>query len=144
MTTSTSRLAYDDIFELLDRAVADGVGVRIKFDKRSNIYENFGEAIQFRVRIHTARQIDRKDNAALYPREHPLHGRSQYDIYRASIRTESEEVYIYLEKRSLDRLKIEDLTQLVPIEPPAKSERVEYTYEAPKLIESPTKFVRRV
>ncbi len=111
MTTSNSRLAYDDIFELLDRADADGQGVRIKFDKRETVIENRGEATQFRVRIHTARQIDRSDNARSYPREHPLHGRSKYDLFRASIRTENGEVYLYLEKRTLNGLDIEDLSQ---------------------------------
>src|SRR5882757_7364372 len=110
MTTSTSRLAYDDVFELLDRAIADGQGVKIKFNKRNTISENRGEAIQFRIRIHTARQIDRSDNRKTYEKEHPLHGRSQYDILRASIRTENGEVCIFLEKRTLDGLEIENLS----------------------------------
>lgn len=112
MTTSTSRLAYDDIFDLFERADANGWGVKVTFDKFPTLPENRGEAIQFRVRIHTARQIDRHDNLKNYPEvDHPLHGRSKYDIYRASIKDYGTEAHLYLEKRTLNRMKIEDLNQ---------------------------------
>lgn len=111
MTTSTSRLAYDDIFQLLERAFEDPKGVRVEFSDRDSENENRGEAIQFRIRIHTARQIDRADNRRLHPPEHPLHGRSCYDILRASIRTEEGRVFIYLEKRTLDGRNIENLSE---------------------------------
>lgn len=109
MTTSTSRLAYDDIFELLEETMETKKGKRIPFNKRDNIPDNRGEAIQFRVRLHTARTIDRSDNANLYPKEHPLHGRSKYDILCASVKTENGKVYLYITKRSLENYEIEDL-----------------------------------
>lgn len=111
MTTSTSRLAYDDVFELLDRADADGHGVRVVFDNHEDLVSNRGDAFQFRVRINYARKIDRSDNARLYPKEHPLHGRSKYDLFSASIRDVGNECHLYLEKRNLNRLKVEDLSQ---------------------------------
>ncbi len=111
MTVSTSSLSYDDIFELFDRADADGHGVRVVFDKYENLTDNRGDAFQLRIRINYARKIDRANNAKLYPKDHPLHGRSKYDIYSASIRDVGNEAHLYLEKRNLNRLKIEDLSQ---------------------------------
>lgn len=138
MTTSTSRLAYDDVIELLERAVSDGVGCRIKFDKRPTFLENRGDAYQYRNRIHYARKLDREANKEIYQSGHPLYGRSQYDIFSASIRTEDGEVYIYLEKRTINSLKIEDLSQIeIPRE-------LEYSTDQQKLIESPEQIKRRI
>lgn len=72
MPTPTSRLAYSDCYDLMDAALADEIGVRIPFKSR-------GDAMQARVRLHSARMIDREENMKIYERDHPLYGRSTYD-----------------------------------------------------------------
>lgn len=141
MTTSNSRLAYDDAFEFMERAfeaAEKGKILRRKFYEKEDTIENRGAAIQFRARIHQARVIDRKDNKELYPeKEHPLHGRSKYDILSAQIRLEGDCIFLYMRKISLNNYLIEEVDDLPPREP----QTVEY--EAPKMIESPDKIARR-
>lgn len=142
MTYSTSRLSFDDVFEFMEQAFEaserDKV-LRIPFRKHDNTVDNRGAAIQFRGRIHQARVIDRKDNLSLYPdKEHPLHGRSKYDILSAEIRKEDGEIFLYLRKRHLKNLKIEEVDDL-----PASREPERIDYEETKLIEGPDKISRR-
>ena len=80
MTTPTSRLAYQDCFDFMDRVLGSPKGLRAKFN-------DYGEAWSFRLRCHAARQIDRQDNKKNFtgpnPEDgidgHPLWGRSVYD-----------------------------------------------------------------
>jgi hypothetical protein len=72
MPTSLSRLSYSDCFDFFTEALADPKGICVSF-----AYD--GDAYQLRTRLHTARVIDRKENAEIYPPNHPLFGRSEYD-----------------------------------------------------------------
>jgi hypothetical protein len=81
MVTSTSRLAYSDCFDLMDKAIADPKGIKIKFAQGE-------DAWHFRIRLHTARKIDRLDNMAIYEEGHGMHGRSVYDQLTMRIRLE--------------------------------------------------------
>lgn len=72
MVTATSRLSFQDCFTLMDGALSVAKGTRIKF-------ADHGSAWAMRLRIHAARRIDRRDNAKIYPQEHPLHNHSIYD-----------------------------------------------------------------
>ncbi len=84
MSTSTSRLSYGDCFDLLDRACADAKGMRVKFS-------TFAAAQAFRMRMYGARQIDREDNKQVYSKDHPMHGRSPYDVLRMTVQRASYE-----------------------------------------------------
>lgn len=104
MVTSTSYFSYKDVFELLDQAIEDGKGLRIPFSRP-------GDAFQFRVRLHTARRLDRERNKQIYEdAEHPMHGCSVYDSLIASIKTEGEKTYLYLKVNSLSNLQVESLS----------------------------------
>lgn len=108
MSTSDSRLGYIDCFDLMDKAIADPKGVRLKFGK-------YGDAWYFRLRIHSARRIDRTDNKRTYDEEHPLHGRSVYDdlIIRQPQRiANSNEVYLTIVKSSSMIYAMESLAEI--------------------------------
>lgn len=105
MVTSTSRLAYDDCFALMDQALEDDKGIRIRFVDQ-------GSAMSLRLRIHAARVIDRNDNIEIYEADHPLHGKSVYDRLKASIRAIDGDIYLHLEKNSADNYEIESLSEL--------------------------------
>lgn len=72
MTLSTSKVAFDDCYALMDAALFDPKGIRCQF-------ATLGKARYFRMRCHRARELDRAGNAKTYEPEHLLHGRSQYD-----------------------------------------------------------------
>ncbi len=105
MVTSSSYFSYKDVFELLDRAIEDGQGLRIPFSRP-------GDAFQFRVRLHTARRLDRERNKEIFEDpEHPMHGCSIYDGLVASIRHEKEKTYLYLKVNSIANLEVEPLSE---------------------------------
>ena len=92
MTVSNSRLAYGDCFDLLDKAIADNKGIRVRFDE-------WKQANYYRMRLHTARAIDRKDNARTFTEDQPMHGRSIYDTIVGRIKEDGDGFFwLYLEK----------------------------------------------
>ena len=104
MSTSTSKLAYADCFDLLDRAVADAKGVRIKF-------ADMGDAWAFRLRLHSARKIARMENKVLYKEGDPMYGRSVYDVIVGRIREDGGCFWLYLEKLDVNALHVESLSE---------------------------------
>lgn len=107
MVTPTSRFAYDDCFELMKRAMDDGKGIRIPFDKE-------GTARHFRMRLHSARQIDRRDNTITYNPDHPMHGRSMYDDLMVRIVHDGDTFWLHLEKISATFFTVESLSEGTP------------------------------
>lgn len=105
MSTSTSRLSFQDCFDLLDQAIADPKGVRVKFAEN-------GDAWQFRLRIHAARKLDRKANAETYAEDHAMYGRSAYDVITARIITDSNGIWLYLKKLDIKDLQVESLSDI--------------------------------
>lgn len=83
MTMPTSRLAYYDCYEILDKAIDSPRGIRLRFATE-------GAARHFRTRLHKARQINRLDNAETYDPSHALHGRSEYDPLTVKLRPNGE------------------------------------------------------
>ena len=104
MAVSTSRIAFSDCFDLLERAINDEKGIRIKF-------ATYDDAFNFRLRIHKARQIDRVDNRLSYDNGHPLHGRSVYDQITCKIRSFNGGAWLKLEKISAREFEIESLSE---------------------------------
>lgn len=106
MTASTSRLAYHDCFDILDRAMADDIGTRIKFSA-------YGDASHFRMRIHRARVIDRDENRRLYDDDHHMWGKSIYDILKVTVDKESDDIWwLYVKKFDTSNFVVEDLSSL--------------------------------
>ena len=104
MVTSTSRLAYSDCFDLMDKAIADPKGIKIKFSAGE-------DAWHFRIRLHTARKIDRQDNKDIYDQGHPMHGRSVYDQLTMRIRKTNDFAWLRLERIDTREFEIESLTE---------------------------------
>jgi len=110
MAINPSRLAYQDCYDLLDKAVSDEypIGLRVKF-------ANKNEAINFRQRIHNARQVDRIDNAKVYPDGHPMFGRSVYDVISCRIRIHNDGgFWLRLERVDSREFEIEPLEAETP------------------------------
>lgn len=129
MVVSTSRLAYSDCFDLMEKAIADQKGIQIKFAR----YE---DAHHFRLRLHASRKIDRNDNKVLYGEEHPMHGRSVYDQLTMRIRKLGDDsAWLRLERIDAREFEIESLSES-PLQP-------ELVFEQPIQIKvEPTKSVR--
>lgn len=72
MARDKSYKTYADCYDVMDRAIANGIGVRVNFGEMN-------EAWSFRSRLHKARRINREENEQVYEPGHELHGRSIYD-----------------------------------------------------------------
>jgi hypothetical protein len=119
MAVSTSRLAFSDCFELLERAINDEVGIRVKF-------ASYDDAFNFRLRLHQARRIDRTDNVDSYPEGHPLYGRSIYDQLSCKIRNFNGGAWLRIERIDARKFEIESLSEEpsiaeLPLEPATPS-----------------------
>jgi hypothetical protein len=107
MVTSTSRLAYGDCYDLMDKAIADPKGIKIKFAQE-------GDASHFRIRLHTARKIDRLDNQITFEETHPMHGRSVYDVLTMRIKPTTNGTWLRLERIDAREFEIESLSEPEP------------------------------
>lgn len=146
MSLPTSTLAYSQCYEVLDLALKDSLGIRMRVDRKPSPQENLDAAMNFRMRCHQARKLDRDRNAEVYPDpEHPLHGRSAYDvlIIRDPKVTHDGDVYLVIERCDLaiDGSVIESLSEA----PPVEFKPIERVAAPPKqlMIEGPRVLVRR-
>ena len=81
MTTSTSRAAYGPFYEVLDRALDSPRGIRVKC-------ATAGDAYQYRVKLHSARILDRNLNKTVRDTDDPKWGISDYDTLIVRVRKE--------------------------------------------------------
>ena len=109
MAVSTSRLTFSDCFDLLERAINDPKGVRIKF-------KTYEDAFTFRLRIHKARQLDRGENRDIYEEGHKLYGHSVYDQISCKIRKFDSGAWLRLERIDAVEYQVESLSE-EPVEP---------------------------
>lgn len=109
MPPSNSTLAYRDIEEIFERAIANGKGIRIKCPTP-------GAAKSIQVRAYKYRTIDRKENKKIFGPDDPLHGRSAYDCLLLSVKRIKEQWYLIIEVSTSERLEalVEDLTDEEP------------------------------
>jgi hypothetical protein len=105
MSTSASRYAYEDCYDLLDRALESNTGVRF-------VIEDDDVAEQWRVRLHRARQLSRDESRERYEPGHPEYGKSVYDKLVVSIKSAKGARWIYIAARKAP-LVIEDLDNVV-------------------------------
>jgi len=95
MSLNNSRLAYEDCYDILDKALEIDGGVRVEFD-------NEEDATFHRMRLNQARQLDRTFNRDRYPNpEHPKHRRSDYDGLMFRVRKREEKWWIYVERKAI-------------------------------------------
>jgi hypothetical protein len=104
MPPSNSLLAHRDVQAALDRALANGRGVRIRV-------ESAGHATNLRQRCYKVRELDRRENAKIFPHDNPMHGRSVYDALTMTPAEDDGTVYLVIEVSSPERLEevMEDL-----------------------------------
>lgn len=107
MSLPTSRLSYGDCFEVYDKCLESARGIRIRMPDRD-------VAWFFRMRLHMARSIDRKENKAIYEKGEPMHGCSLYDPIAIRIRTIGDECWVYLEPITSINLEIEPIEGDIP------------------------------
>jgi hypothetical protein len=104
MVVSSSRLAFSDCFDLLEQAINDQKGIKVKFD-------SYDDAFNFRLRLHSARRIDRTENMQMYPEGHPMHGRSVYDPITCRIRKFDGGAWLRLERTDAREFEVESLSE---------------------------------
>lgn len=126
MPVSSSRLSYSDCFTLFDKALEDTKGARYQVSGGASK----SDAWYFRLRMHNARQIDRKDNKEIYEVGTKLHGRSIYDPLLIQIKEDIEgKFWIYVVHTEIDGAEIESLSEL--------EDYTTLAYEKPEQITSP-------
>jgi hypothetical protein len=91
----------------MEKALEDQKGIRIK-------YATEQDAWLYRLRLHNARKIDRKDNQENYEVGHGMHGRSIYDQLIMRLRpvlNGNGAYWLRIEKLTIDGLEIENLSE---------------------------------
>lgn len=129
MTTSTSRLSYEDCERLFEAAEADAAGARMKVP-------DFNAGTHFKMRMHSFRQIDRRENRQVYVNQpdHPMYGRSVYDRFIVTVDNVDGEWYVYV-KRTLENLG--EIERLTGEDPPTEiTEPQNYPVAQPSPIEA--------
>lgn len=107
MTAPATRLAYNDAFDAMNRALDDPTGIRIQVASKA-------EAYTLRSRLHYARRVDRSDNSHLDESDE-LYGRSVYDPLVVRIKQDvEEEWWVYIERATLNHTVIESLSENAP------------------------------
>lgn len=122
MSLSNSRLSYLDCFDLLERATEAPRGIRVEVPSHAR-------GTHLRMRIHQARQIDRFENSRTYPSDHPLHGRSPYDIFTCRVASSDGRHWVYIDRVKAEIGAIESIPEDHQIEPPKPTLRIEYKPE---------------
>lgn len=92
MSLSNSRHSYTDCYEVLERALEDPAGIRMRI-------KDLASAETFRARLHYARKLKQKDTERIYEPDSPLHGITPYDALVCRIKTIDGQTYIYIEHR---------------------------------------------
>lgn len=109
MTSSNSRGAYADCFELFDRALDSPKGIRVAIGTGPDAV---GPATHLRQRLNKARVLDRDAMRRIYEHTDPKHGVSPYDtlVVRILSSTEDDLVkwWIYIVHRKVTQ-EVEEL-----------------------------------
>lgn len=96
MPIPNNRTAYPDCFELFDQAVASEHGIR-KLMGPDDDSAAMGAARHLRLRLHKARDLDRKANMEVYEETDPKWGTSEYDRFVVRIKQNNNKIWIYIE-----------------------------------------------
>lgn len=104
MNWNKSPLAYADIRDTFERALATPHGIRISFNSHS-------QAVRERARFNYYRKLHRKENLETYPLGHPMHGQSVYDTLTLVIppKEAPDANFLYLRYKSINDFNIEEL-----------------------------------
>jgi hypothetical protein len=103
MTLPTHRVSYKVEYDILDKALGDELGARIRMP-------SIEAATHLRARIHQARKIDRDENTEAYEEGHQMHGQSIYDTLVCRLKQQDGRIYLYIEQRNAESFDIEPLS----------------------------------
>jgi hypothetical protein len=102
-------MSYTDCYDIFEKAMEDPAGIRIPFDTEA-------AAKHYRMRMHNARAVDRRENIQTYDKGHPMHGQSSYDILTLTIKIgEDATAFLYIEPKN-KHLAIDEIEKLSEIE----------------------------
>jgi hypothetical protein len=73
MPNSVSLLSYNDVKEILEKALANEKGITVELPTSA-------EAVRWLSRANSFRMLDRRNNKTLYQEGHTLHNCSVYDV----------------------------------------------------------------
>jgi hypothetical protein len=106
MALSDSISAYDDCFELFERAETDGKGAR-------TLLATWSEAHMLRMRMNQARVLERRQSARAFEKTDPRHGKSAFDKWKVTIResAEKEGYWLYVELWTVNQITVEGLSE---------------------------------
>lgn len=118
MSVPNTPRAYDDCYEVFDRALKDEVGVKVRVkDNNAGQY--------FRMRLNQARSINRKENMRTYEMGHPMFNASQYDCLVCTVEFVDGDCYVFVQRRPIP-LEIVPLSGEAAVEEePAFSQEVD-------------------
>lgn len=104
MSYNKSILAFDDVREVFEQALASPKGIRITCENRA-------AATILRSRFNYYRKMDRSENGRTYPTEHPMWNKSSYDklVLRIPAKGSPEERVLFIEPRSASNLTVEEI-----------------------------------
>jgi len=121
MSLSTSPLSFTDCYTTFDMALSDPLGIRIKMP-------DYNSSVNYRMRLHMARTLDRKRNSEIYRPGDPMYGVSQYDRLKISIKTDGAGQWVILQKTSKVSGNIYSLSTgevVEPVDEPVEGPMVE-------------------
>lgn len=104
MVTPTSRMAYTDCFDLLDRALDDDKGTRVKIGDK-------GDAWHMRLRLNAARTVERDESKRVYQKGDPGYGVTPWDVLVVKIKEIEKDWWVYIEKRAVPEV-VESLSEI--------------------------------
>lgn len=109
MGVNSSPLAQEDIRQALDRALETEKGIKITF-RSGSAKANSATATYTRSRMHKLRAMDRKNNAQIYVKDHPMHNTSIWDgIIISKNDNEDGSSELLLTKSDLSKFEVEDI-----------------------------------
>jgi hypothetical protein len=103
MTFPTHRVSYQVEYDILDKALGQELGARIRMP-------SLEAATHLRARVHQARKIDREENRDAYDEGHPMHGQSIYDKIVCRLKQVKGHAYLYLEQRNAQNFEVEPIS----------------------------------
>lgn len=108
MGYNKSPLAFDDIREVFDKALAATRGVKITCETRA-------AAVNLRARFNYFRKIHRAESRLVYKSTDLEYGRTPYDALqlRLSPKGDPQERVLYIEKRLAGDLSVEEIIEEV-------------------------------
>ena len=107
MSLPTRIAAYEDCFDVFDRAVTFGARVQFK---------TLGEANMYGLRLNQARALRAAENKRLYPSDHVSWGKTDYDhlIVRKPREDDEGKWWVYIEPAGSDIVCVEILNEGAP------------------------------